>query len=405
MTQAEKGFLLNLQEAAKWTATLHDVRVSRGFERRSAAAAFRRAVIDILHVGDTAISFLARYLNEPRYAFVARRILMMIDTPASLDIFLDDALSEDLRRSGATLQGLTEFDTAQSSVPRLLDAYRDARHTHQREVFITLLLRSQGADAYDLAVEALHSSRDAGFREAVVRELSKYPDERAISLLSMALKDRSTHARLEALYGLVLRGDRERAGEIVRAFQQGSAAVRTHALDVLARLPLPEGMVPALEGLRDARVRVRNAALFTAGQLGDGGLFAPIIQLFNDANRNVRFQAEAVFAELTGAPLPLDLEEARKIASRTGDVIEPGTRYCRGKLWTLRAMVDSLMNAVLARYAHSNLVAATAQDFGFDPDRDMVTNVVAIGQWERWVAEHHTDFVPGGWYYQGRQIQ
>jgi hypothetical protein len=393
-----------LAEAAVWTPVLYAVQGGRDPERRAAALRFREAAAPLVQAGDAAVPLLARETGDPLRQMTALRILALIPTPASLRVLQEAASARDLARASSALQAIRQITPSESLVPALLDACRAAQEDRICEPLLAALLRSPGAEVGAFAESLLKTDPEARARERIAREAGRRADRQAVALLTLALQDRSASVRNEALFGLALQGDRARAAELVQAFGVKSTALREQALSALARLSLPEGVGAARRALDDPSPLVRNSALLALVFLGDRSLFAELPKRLQDSNAGVAHQAEAVFADATGETMPFPPANAPAVVERVVAGMEPGRRYFRGRPWTVRAMVDTLTNPLYAHYAAPQLVSATGQRHGFDPDRDLLANLDALAAWERWADVHEDDYRPGCWYYQGQRI-
>lgn len=401
----EDQIIQSLAEASRWTAALYAIQGGQEVQRRAAAVAFREAVADILRKGDEAVPILARFLVDRRYAAIAQRVLAMIPTVPAFQVLFTRASSQELARSEGALYAIRQLAWSEALAEPLALAYESIGSVRHRDALLMALLRGPSAAGFSLSKAILRTSGDADARERVAREACKRADEQAASLLALAQQDRNARVRVKACYGLALRGERLRAIDLVRLFGRYSAPVREQVLYALARLSLPDGVEVARRGVRDSSPAVRSAAALAVAFLGDQTLLASLTYLLDDRNARVSEQAQSVFYNVTGETLPFPVTGARSVVARLAASLEPGRRYFRAALWTLRAMVGTLLHPGDAHLASANLVSATSQNFGFDSDRDLMNNLAPIEQWERWVEEREHDFVPGHWYYQGCEIE
>jgi hypothetical protein len=238
----------------------------------------------------------------------------------------------------------------------------------------------------------------------VAREAGKRADLEAAALLDLAMQDKDGRIRAEARFGLALRGDRSSAQELQKLFHFKNATVREHAVTALGRLSLVDGISVAFEGLNDPSPKVRQAAILACPFIGDPRLLGAIAAVADDPRTAVREQVEGVFRLATGETVPYPRKATGTLLQRITAAMQPARRYFCGKLWTLGAMAGTLLNPVESLFGSANLVSATGQDFGYDPDRDLLNNLDAIEQWERFAQENAERFAEGRWYYQGRMI-
>src|SRR5262249_14300921 len=161
---------------------------------------------------------------------------------------------------------------------------------------------------------------------------------RANALLSLALRDGSVVVRIEAAAALAVRGERQRVGDLIAEVRGRSPGRRARALDLLARLPLPETVPPIVEGLTDPVDDVRHTACFAATQLGDAAVLPSMLRLLQDGSPGVREQANGAVMTLTGEEVQPG-RAVQELDQRWKATLVAGRRYRRGRPLALLTLV------------------------------------------------------------------
>jgi HEAT repeat protein len=163
-----------------------------------------------------------------------------------------------------------------------------------------------------LIYEAVHSTP---FKPGRLHKLSRFDRQLLRSmLLGLALDLRGdTGEGISRLYrhlGLH-RGDLNR----LRSWR---ATVRAHAAADLGVIHVPESMPALLKALNDSDLRVRQAALWAIGRVGQPSTLQGLVRLLGDRNTMVAHRAREVLAERGREVAEAILTYAETTASRSG---------------------------------------------------------------------------------------
>lgn len=149
------------------------------------------------------------------------------------------------------------------------------------EELVTATLSRDGAAASD--VRGLLAERDAPYTEALLRSVGRWPDERALALVSTRLYDDLPHLALalrqvEALAPLLRYADPSLAADVRRSLTAPDPAVRAAAAGAAAALEDRMAIEQLIELVGDDHALVRGAAKRTLQELGG-------VRLGSDADR------------------------------------------------------------------------------------------------------------------------
>jgi hypothetical protein len=239
----------------------------------------------------------------------------------------------------------------------------------------------------------------------------------------------SDEGPLDAAFYRGLTGDRaavaflETSAAGTDAGQAASAALR------LAWLAWPGAIRPLDDLLRSEEAESIGLALNAAAALRAAALGPALLDLAGGAPdlqlELVPLPDEAirVLENMTGQPLPDEqvdfvadaIEEEFTAATRHAAVahysavlqnLNRDRRYHRGAPLTLTHLAVDLLSIHTGpvHAAAYNLRAITGEDYGFDPDDDLIANLPAIAAWRERAARAEPLTEPGGWAFAGAPL-
>jgi hypothetical protein len=343
----------------------------------------------------------------------------------ALAIALRELGSDDDDRANAAARLLAELPL-EAAAAALATAHAEPTGSRLDRAQVGLLGRVAPAPA----LTVLANADDPYLRQHALRALVRRPGPEAKRLLedaddalAPALVRSAAHWAEDALLESLL--DRGGATAAAAATELG-ARCRTsgvaylgkradaQACLALAQLGHPEGLAPTARLLRTAPGDDRDLARTAAQYLRAAALGPALLDLL--AQPALAADAAAVLYELTGVPYEEDfdaagrlteaaLADAREKQRAALSRLDPTRRYYLGEPLALSTLAELLTSphTGTATAAGYGLRAATCEDFGFDPDDDLIANADAVRAWQR-RASDPGPLTPGGWWFAGAEL-
>jgi hypothetical protein len=382
-------------------------------ERESAAHEFSDEAKRFWSAGEAALSLAEGKLQGP-YAVVASRLLLASADPAAQRVLVTALARPGPRRLPPRHLALLG---RRAPPPPELRAVFDKADRMSRPKLLRALLRHPTPDARTLLADTLAAGPD-DLAVVAVRAAAGWGDA---SLLRSFVDGPGETAcfRLEAAFQLGLAGDRAMVARL-QAAADGRGTMAAEACRYLAQLAWPSAVASIATLLRGPDREAAELALQSVRLLGAMALGPVLIELadrasgMNSGDGTLGELAITALADLTGAPIPDERSAASFFRERLA-AFDLRLRYWSSPPNRLQAgarpvtpglLAEELLDAAnpeLSETAGNQLRAVTGEDYGFDPDADLIENLPAIAAW-RARAHQPLPVEPGGWIYFGQPL-
>jgi hypothetical protein len=241
------------------------------------------------------------------------------------------------------------------------------------------------------------------------------------SMKSLPLDLKPGDIRLEAAFRLALCGDHDAVEFLIAESAAREVRQSVDAIIHLTYLGLPIA-IPLLERHLIGRSNYAvEYAMSAAGTLGSPLLGAALCALAEHPKArgvpSIPDEALRVLGSITGkhnAPhmgddgsaTPHALRKRAALVQHTALAdLDPALRYHEGLPLTLAALVADLTSPHQGPVTDAayTLRAITGEDFGFDPDDDLIGNLDALNAWRARAAQP-SPVAPGEWAFRGRKL-
>jgi len=151
--------------------------------------------------------------------------------------------------------------------------------------------------ALDLMSAALKSESSAE-RKVAVESLQKIDDERALGLLIASLNDQDAGVRMKAVNALWEIGTDDAVGGIISALEDNDSGVRCEVAKALGEVGDSRAVEALIGALKDEHELVRRYAAEALKKIGDPRAVEPLIDALSDEYRKVRYEAGEALGKL-----------------------------------------------------------------------------------------------------------
>ena len=295
---------------------------------------------------------------------------------------ISDTIPPDVRRR-------IEEMYSRDAVTRGMGAVYLARMGDRAEAAIPFLIAMLGDDAqlewpapretdnpldeFKKRLTGIYKERETSPGAEAAKALTRLCGKAPAGLVA-ALKDPTTHVRVNAVKALGGIRDRKTLDPLVLCLQDGEKDVRLQAAIALGRLGDTEATEPLLAALKDLDRYVRKEAVVALGELHDPRALQPLLEALNDV------------VDVSDAAAKVLLE------NRDPRAVEPLIEALRGRKPEVQRLAARILGAIGSRSAYRPLIGAlrdpatdvrfeasaalrrmSGEDFGPDPER-----------WQRW---------------------
>ncbi len=357
------------------TTALYSGAIPSGVERLAAAKVFRETMDRFKSGGNPAKAIVQVELqNSDFYRFCAAiKLFIEIGDAASLAELSQNPATYGHRVPERDLKRLWK------SFPPSIDSYDDA--------FVNLI------SSDDPIVTAFY--------------LGLNGDSSGVEFLKNSADNPDSQQAVEACYYLAQLALPDAIEPMIHILASDDADAIALAINIAANLGLP-AFIPALRHVTERKIvsptyssetptydeAIRAIRDIVGKPLDDLG------EEYVDysTERNEEFYGEGEFTEAFR-------NQALAISREAFQSMDSMKRYYRGELLTLTHLASDLLSphAGPSYRAAYNLRAITGEDYGFDPDDDLITNLPAIEAWQK-RANRPEPLEPGGWAFWGKSL-
>lgn len=418
---SEKNWAVAFNQAFEaYVIALHRGGSVSNIKRANSVAEFLKYVQDFEKGGDPALQILKTELSsqETLKRDTAIRLLIEIGDRETLA-----QVSESILTTGSPQLKPYYLKRLWEIIPQPKETF-EVFYKKKRWEYIPMmeaLLQYPTSEALDL-FEELVATKDWNMLQFVVKSIAQWDNSQYLWRL---VNENRLIAKIQsqaALY-LGLKGDVDAVEWLEYTTLETDVILAAEATRNLALLALPAAIKPTEKILKGNDANAIAIAIDAAGYLSSGALVPSLLEAANyrmlSDHYHVPVGDEALRSAWLITGFPIGLEEEfltnaveeytesfrEKAISRCRIIfqdLDPVYRYHLGKPLTMNHIVDKLMSPHEGQVfsAYCNLKAITGEDYGFDPDDDLIANLSAINIWQR-SASDHTYLKPGGWAYQG----